>query len=88
MRFIILGPVGTDIGYWYIDGNGVLHHVGGWADRLTEFSAAVSIIREAVNLKTPGMAEAAIKSVLSFAESQIKEHVKDAGAGPTVILVG
>jgi hypothetical protein len=87
MRFIITR--GTDAGYWYIDANGVLHHVGGWGtDRLTEFSAAVSILREAVNLKTPGLAEAAIKSVLSFAESQIKEHVKDTGAGPTVILVG
>jgi hypothetical protein len=87
MRFIVIGHIGSDAGYWVIDANG-LHHVGGWGiDKLSEFSAAANILRQAVQLKTPGLAEAAAKSVLRFAEEQIKANVKESGQGATVVLV-
>lgn len=86
MRFIVIGPI-TDAGYWVIDANG-LHHVGGWGvERMAEFSAAANILRQAVQLKTPAVAEAAVKSVLRFAEEQIKQNVKESGQGATVVLV-
>jgi len=87
MRFIIIGHIGSDAGYWVIDANGI-HHVGGWGvDRLAEFASATAILREAVRLKTPGLAEAATKSVMKFAQDQISEHIKDSGKGTTVVLV-
>jgi len=87
MRFIIIGNIGSDAGYWIIDSTGI-HHVGGWGvERLAEFSAAAGILRQAVQLKTPGVAEAAVKSVLRFAEDQLKEYVKEGGAGSTIVLV-
>jgi hypothetical protein len=87
MRFIVIGNIGSDAGYWVIDENGI-HHVGGWGtEKLAEFSAAANILRQAVQLKTPAVAEAAVKSVVRFAEEQIKANVKESGQGATVVLV-
>jgi hypothetical protein len=83
MKFIVIGPIGTDAGYWEWDGNG-WHHVGGWGvDRLQEVSAALNIMREATQLKTPGLAEAASKVVAEFLSKELKGHIKEGG---TVIL--
>lgn len=87
MRFIVIGNIGSDAGYWVIDGSGI-HHVGGWAiEQLAEFAGAAAILRQAVQLKTPAVAEAAVKSVLRFAEEQIKQNVKESGQGQTVVLL-
>jgi hypothetical protein len=81
MKMIILGNIGSDAGYWEIDENGNIHHVGGWGvDQLAEFKSAASIMGAATQLKTPGLAEAAIKAVHQLAQSQLAEHVKDGGA--------
>jgi hypothetical protein len=75
MRIVVIGSIGSDAGYWYIDETG-LHHVGGWGvDQLVEFRAAIDVIGAATRFKTPGMAEAAIKSVQVFAEKQIAQHL-------------
>jgi hypothetical protein len=80
MDMIIIHPIGTDGGYWYIDDDGNFHHVGGWQpDQLTEFNSAVSIMGAAVHLKTPGLAEAAIRSVHSLVKTQLAEHLKNGG---------
>jgi hypothetical protein len=85
---IIIGNIGSDAGYWVLDGTG-LHHVGGWgADQLVEFKAAINIISLATQLKTPGLADAAIKSVQAIVQKQIAEHVRDSGAGPVVVILG
>jgi hypothetical protein len=87
MKFIVIGNPGSDAGYWVIDANGV-HHVGGWAtEKMVEFSAAAKILRDAVQIRTPGIAEAAVKSVVRFAEEQIKGNIKETGQGATVVLV-
>ena len=89
MQFIILGHPGSDAGYWYIGADGKLHHVGGWeADSLRELSASLNIIREATQLRTPGLAEAAIQSVMKFADQQLTQHLKDSGGGAGVVIVG
>ena len=88
MKMIIIGNIGSDAGYWYIDATG-LHHVGGWAsERLAEFRSALTIIGAATQLKTPGLAEAAIKSVQGFAQSQLAEHLKGGGDGTVVVVTG
>ena len=83
---IIIGSFGSDAGYWIIDDTGA-HHVGGWGvDAMSEFRSAVRIIGEATQLKTPGLREAAIKSVQGFAQEQLAKYVKD-GAGSVVIML-
>lgn len=87
MQYIILGQPGSDAGYWYIGSDGKLHHAGGWeAQGLRELSAALNIIREATQLRTPGLAEAAIQSVMKFTDQQLGQHVKDSGGGGVVII--
>jgi hypothetical protein len=87
MHFIVIGNIGSDAGYWVWDGNG-WHHVGGWGvDQLAEVSAALNIMRQATQLKTPGLAEAATKTVAEFVQKQLGAHIKGAGAG-TVIVMG
>jgi len=84
MHYIVIGNIGSDAGYWIFDGH-VWRHVGGWGvDRLQEVSAALSIMRDASRLKTPGLAEAAAKVVSEFLNKELQGHVKE-GAG-TVIL--
>jgi hypothetical protein len=88
MRFIVMGHIGSDAGYWYWDGSG-WHHVGGWAvEQLAEFQAAVNIMRESTNFKTPGLAAAATKVVAEFAEKQLGAHIKEAGKeGGGVVVI-
>jgi hypothetical protein len=86
MRYIVIGNIGSDAGYWVFDGNG-WHHVGGWGvDRLQEVSAALNIMREASRLKTPGLADAATKVVSEFLNKELAGHLKEGGAAGTVIL--
>ncbi len=81
MNIIVLGHAGSDAGYWVIGADGKIHHVGGWApERLAEVNSALNIIREATQLKTPGLAEAAIKSVVGFAQKELQTHIKEGGA--------
>ncbi len=87
MQFIIIGNRGSDAGYWVWDGHG-FHHVGGWGvEQLAEVRAAVSIMREATQLKTPGLAEAATKTVAEFVQKQLAAHVKDIGKGGAVVVL-
>ena len=77
--------IGTDGGGWYIGADGKLHHFPGWnPDALRELSHAVRVIREASQLKTPGLAEHGIKSVLEFVQKEFKQYVKDGG----VLMLG
>ena len=86
MNIIILGNIGSDAGYWIIGSDGTIRHVGGWGpEALTEVSAALNIVREATRLKSPGLAQAAIKSVIGFAEKQLGQHIKEGGG---VVVLG
>jgi hypothetical protein len=64
--------------------------VGGWAvEQLAEVSSALNIMREATRLKTPGLAEAAAKSVSDFVTKQLGQHLKEGGKeGPAVVILG
>ncbi len=87
MHAVIIGSVGSDAGYWVWDGKG-FHHVGGWGiEQLREVSAALNIMRQATQLKTPGLAEAAARVVSDFVGKQLETHLKDAGKGGPVVIV-
>jgi hypothetical protein len=85
MKYIVMGNIGSDAGYWYWDGHGWVH-VGGWGvEQLAEVNAAINIMRQAARLKTPGLAEAATRTVADFVEKQLGTHLKDAGGGVVII---
>jgi hypothetical protein len=65
---IVGGPgVGTDAGGWVIDERGVIHRIPGWnPEAVLETQRAMGIIREAAQLKTPGLAEATTKAAVEF----------------------
>jgi hypothetical protein len=91
MRIIIIGGVGSDAGYWTLE-NGKLVHHGGWgADRLAEVSSALSIIGQAAQLKTPGLAETVANGVAAAVEKELTGHLGGqlgaaGGAGAVVIV--
>jgi hypothetical protein len=85
--YIVIGNIGSDAGYWVLDDTG-LHHVGGWGTgEYAEFCAAVSIISSATKLRTPGLADAAIKSVQSFVQTQLAKQVQGSGKDTVVVVL-
>jgi hypothetical protein len=82
-RYIVLGRVGSDAGYWvFVDGH--WEHVGGWGiDSIREVQAALGVLREASQLRTPGLAQSVAEVVQKFIGEQLAEHV---GEGHTVIV--
>src|SRR6185312_16586826 len=56
--YVIFGNIGSDAGYWVMDGTG-LHYVGGWGiESLSEVRAGLEVLKASVHLKSPGVAEA------------------------------
>jgi hypothetical protein len=71
---------GTDGGGWYIGPDGKIHRFPGWnPDAVKEMTHALNVIREAGHLKTPGLADHAIKSVMDFVQKELGQHMKDGG---------
>ena len=80
MRIYFIGRFGTDAGGWYIGPDGKIHRVPGWnPEAMVELTHALNVIREAGQLKTPGLAEHAIKGVMDFAQKELGGHIKDGG---------
>jgi hypothetical protein len=85
VNFIVIGNRGGDAGYTVIGPDGKPHHVGGWGpEALAEVAASLNIIREATHLRTPELAQAAIRSVIGFAEKELGQHLKEGG----VVVLG
>ena len=83
---IILGHIGSDAGYTYIGSDGKIHHVPGWnPEAMAEFDAAISVMKNATQLKTPGLAETVVKGVLPFAQKELNTYFKGAGEGGVLV---
>lgn len=86
MNIYFIGRIGSDAGGWYIGSDGKVHHVPGWnPEAMSELAHAVNVIRDAAQLKTPGLADSAIKGVMSFVQKELGAHLKDAGG---VLVIG
>jgi hypothetical protein len=84
-QLYFIGNVGSDAGGWYIGADGKIHRIPGWnPEAIRELGHAVSVIREAGQLKTPGLADAAIKSVMDFVQREVGGQLKGGG----VLVVG
>ena len=80
MANVFFVGLGTDAGGWYIDEDGVIHRVPGWdPEAALEVQHAVNIIREAAQLKTPGLADATIKAAGSFVHREITSLLGEDG---------
>ena len=87
MQVVVIGNRGSDAGYWVWDGHG-WRHVGGWGvEQLVEVSAALAIMKEATQLKTPGLADAATKTVAEFVQKQLGEHLKQHGGHEAGVVI-
>jgi hypothetical protein len=85
MNIYFIGRIGSDAGGWYIGPDGKIHRVPGWnPEAMRELTHAISVIREAGQLKTPGLAEATIKGVMELAQKELANHVKGGG----VVVLG
>ena len=85
MNIFFIGKIGTDAGGWYIGPDGKIHRVPGWnPEAMTDLGRALTVLREASQIKSKGVGEAAIKSVLGFAQKELGSYLKEGGV---VVLV-
>lgn len=80
MRAIVIhrGSDGPTTTITFVNGRPVIKVDPGWnPEQRAELVAALNIISEATKLKTPGLATAAIESVMEFAQKQLNDHVQD-----------
>ena len=83
--YYIGGGAGTDAPGWYIGPDGKIHRVPGWnPEAMVDLSSAIKVIRAAAQIKTPGVADAAIKSVMTYVQKELGSHVKEGG----VVVIG
>jgi hypothetical protein len=82
-RYVILGNIGSDAGYWVLE-NGHLKHVGGWSvDSLREVQAGIAVLKAATQLRTPDLAHSIAGLVEKHLGSELAEHV---GGAHTVVI--
>jgi hypothetical protein len=84
--YIVIGPRGSDAGVVYIGRDGKIHVQPGWGpEAFLELARALSVIRDAAQLKTPQLSDKVLASgVLEFAFKEIETHTKDGG----VLILG
>jgi hypothetical protein len=70
---------GTDGGGVIVTPEGVKPFPGWGPEAVSELSHALRVIREASQLKTPGLADRAIKSVMDFTQKELGKHMKNGG---------
>jgi hypothetical protein len=77
---IIAGRLGSDAGWTWIDGNGNIHHEGGWAEEaMTDLRSAVAVIAEATKIKSPGVAQETIRAVHGLVQKELETHLGEGG---------
>jgi hypothetical protein len=85
MRFVVIGHIGSDAGYWYFDGKG-WHHVGGWQiEQAREVSAVLSVLQHAAQIKNPAVAETLTRAVTEVLQNQFGSQLKEGGGGLVIV---
>lgn len=87
MRKIFIGGTNDAPGFEiYIGADGKLHirRIPGWnPDSMAELNRAINVIYEATKLRTPGLAEATIRSALEFVLKELDTHAE----GSSVLVI-
>jgi len=86
MNMYFIGPgFGSDAGGWYIGPDGKIHRFPGWnPEGVADLARAVRIIRDAAQLKTPGLSDSTVRGVMEFAQKELAAHLKGGG----VVVLG
>ena len=78
INFISSGAF-TDAGGWAII-NGKLVRIPGWnPEAFIEVGRALSVLSQVGGIKTPGIADGIVKSLVPFVERELGAHMKDGG---------
>lgn len=86
-KFIVMGNIGSDAGYWVWDGHG-WKHVGGWGvEQMLEVSSALKIMGEATRLKTPNLATSVTKTMAEFVQKELSAHLPGEKEGSQVVVI-
>ena len=85
---VVIGRIGTDAPYVWIDSHGHVHVVPGWnPEAYAEFTTAVNILSEASKLKTPESTRL-IQSALEIVEKSMPSlNMKEGEGASTVVVV-
>jgi hypothetical protein len=79
IHFISSGAF-TDAGGWYIGSDGKIHRIPGWnPEAFSEVARAVNVLSQIGGLKTPGVADGIINSLVPFVQRELGAHMKDGG---------
>lgn len=82
-RYVILGNIGSDAGYWELVDGKLVHH-GGWGiDSLREVQAGIAVLKAATQLRTPELASKIAGLVERAIGSELAEH---AGGAHTIVI--
>jgi hypothetical protein len=84
-RYLILGPIGSDAGYWTIENGHLVHHDGWEVDRLSEVRAGLAILQAAPQLRTPELAERVTELVTGMLTKELGGHL---GEGSHTVVIG
>ena len=83
---VISGHIGSDAGYTWIDGHGVVHHSPGWGvDAMKEVSAAINVSSEAARFRTPGLANEVAGKLAHFVTRELEGNVNKEAS---VVILG
>ena len=75
MNLIVIGPIGSDAGYWTYENGHWVHH-GGWGvEQLADVSRSLEILGQAARLKTPGLADSVTKGVSDLLQRELTAHL-------------
>jgi hypothetical protein len=84
---VIIGHIGSDAGYTWIDAQGHVHHVPGWQpEELREVATAINILSQATAFKTPGLSERVVGVLREFVQGELSSRLKDGGAGGISVI--
>jgi len=82
---IIIGPF-TDAGYTTIENGHIVHH-GGWeAGSLNETRAAVNVLREATQFKSPGVADSVSRLAVDVLTRELGGALANAAGSTTIVI--
>ena len=82
---VIIGRIGSDAGYVWIDAQGHIHRVPGWnPEAMSEAVRGLAVIREAAQMKDAGVSQALLRTAMQSVQKELEGHVEQG----SVLVVG
>jgi hypothetical protein len=79
--------IGSDAGWWSFEDGHWVHH-GGWeVEAIADVVTAVSMISQAPQLKTPGLANESTQGLVEFVNRELGAHINADNKEVVVVIV-